>query len=238
MLAYRLPRRTRVVSLPSAPRRLRHEPDSPSPVTAEMAKTSRPSSRASRSRTSPAAGQLRLAHRDELRPLRQFRVVQLQFAADRAVIWQRIGAVVGNGSTRWMSMRVRSTWRRNSCPRPTPACAPSIRPGMSASTKRVRRPTVDHAEVRVLGRERIIGDLRRGPRQPAEQRRLARIRQADQADVGDHLQFEDDPAFLARLAGLAFAGRAVGRGGERLVAVAALAALGDDRPRRRPRSGL
>ena len=36
---------------------------------------------------------------------------------------------------RWISTRVRSTWRRNSWPRPTPLCAPSMRPGRSARTK-------------------------------------------------------------------------------------------------------
>ncbi len=33
-----------------------------------------------------------------------------------------------------MSTRVRSMWRRKSWPSPTPADAPSIRPGMSAIT--------------------------------------------------------------------------------------------------------
>ena len=56
---------------------------------------------------------------------------------------------------------------------------------------------VDDAEVGVLGRERIVGDLRLGLRQPAEQRRLAGVGQADQAGVGDDLQFQDEPAFLA-----------------------------------------
>ena len=37
-------------------------------------------------------------------------------------------------STRWASRRVRSTWRRKRVPRPLPECAPSIRPGMSATT--------------------------------------------------------------------------------------------------------
>ena len=54
----------------------------------------------------------------------------------------------------------------------------------------------------MLGRERIVGDLRMRLRQPAQQRRFARVGQPDQAGVGDHLQFEDQPAFLARIARL------------------------------------
>ena len=45
--------------------------------------------------------------------------------------------------------------------------------------------------------------------------------------VGDDLQLQDDPAFLPRRAGLELARGPVGGGGERLVALAAAAALGD-----------
>ena len=44
-------------------------------------------------------------------------------------------------STTCSSRRQRSTWRRKSCPRPTPSLAPSIRPGMSAQTKLAPSPT-------------------------------------------------------------------------------------------------
>ena len=44
----------------------------------------------------------------------------------------RAGSV---GSTRWSSRRQRSTWRRKRWPSPAPSWAPSIRPGMSATTK-------------------------------------------------------------------------------------------------------
>ena len=64
-------------------------------------------------------------------------------------------------------------------------------------------------------------------RQPAQQRGLAGVGQPDQAGVGDDLQFQHDPAFLAWRAGLRLARRAVGRGGERLVAAAAAAAAAD-----------
>ena len=38
-------------------------------------------------------------------------------------------------STRCNKMRVRVRWRKNKCPRPAPSEAPSINPGISATTK-------------------------------------------------------------------------------------------------------
>ena len=87
---------------------------------------------------------------------------------------------------------------------------------------------MDDAEVRMLGRERIVGDFGMRLRQPAQQRRFARVGQADQAGVGDDFQFEDEPAFLAVLAGLGFLGSAIGAGGEGLVAAPAVATFADD----------
>ena len=53
---------------------------------------------------------------------------------------------------------------------------------------------VHDAEVRLERRERVVGDLgrRRGDRR--EDRRLARVRQPDQPDVGDQPQLEAEPA--------------------------------------------
>src|SRR5438132_1131273 len=77
----------------------------------------------------------------------------------------------------------------------------------------------------MLRGERIIGDFRMSLREPPQQRRLAGVGQADQAGVGDHLQFQDDPAFLAGHAGRSFTGRAVGRGGKGAIAASAASAL-------------
>src|SRR5262249_3747453 len=57
---------------------------------------------------------------------------------------------------------------------------------------------------------------------------------ADQADVGDDLQFQHQPALLAGLAGLDLARGAVGGAGEVLVAVAAAPAAGHDHLLARP----
>jgi hypothetical protein len=58
------------------------------------------------------------------------------------------------------------------------------------------------------------------PRQPTEQRRLSRIRQPEQTDVRNELQFEQDPAFLAFLSRFGVTRRLVDGGGE--VAIATL----------------
>ena len=53
---------------------------------------------------------------------------------------------------------------------------------------------VDRPEDRLERRERVVGDLRRGPRHPRQQRRLAGVRQPDQAGVGEQPQVQLDPA--------------------------------------------
>ncbi len=88
---------------------------------------------------------------------------------------------------------------------------------------------VDRPEDRLEGRERVAGDLRRCPRQPPEQRRLARVREPDQPHVGDQLQPQLDPPGLAGEPALGKARRLPGRGGKALVAVPPHAALSDDR---------
>ena len=47
---------------------------------------------------------------------------------------------------------------------------------------------VDRAEHRREGRERVVGDLRLRVRDPGQQRRLARVREADRRRVGEQLQ--------------------------------------------------
>ena len=66
---------------------------------------------------------------------------------------------------------------------------------------------VERAEHRLERRERVVGDLRRRARQPREQRGLAGVRQADEADVGEQLELQLDPALLARQAALGEARR-------------------------------
>src|SRR6185437_11133030 len=84
-----------------------------------------------------------------------------------------------------------------------------------------------HAKAGMKRREGIIGDLGPRVRRRREERRLAGVGQADQADIGDQLQPQPDPAFLAGPALVGAARRAVGRALVVQVAVAAVAALGE-----------
>ena len=70
---------------------------------------------------------------------------------------------------------------------------------------------LDHAELGMQRGEGIVGDLRLGRADRGEEGRLAGVRQADEAGIGDQLQAQPDPALLARLAGIGVARRAVGR---------------------------
>ena len=88
---------------------------------------------------------------------------------------------------------------------------------------------VHDPEVRLERRERVVGDLGRRRGHGGEDRRLARVRQPDQPDVGDQPELEAEPALGARLALLGVLGGLVGGGLEVGVAEAAPPAAGDHR---------
>ena len=85
------------------------------------------------------------------------------------------------------------------------------------------------AEVGFERRERVVGDLGRRGGDRGEDRRLAGVRQPDEADVGDEPELEADPRLGAGLALLGVLGCLVGRGLEVRVAEAAAPAAGDHR---------
>ena len=203
----------------------------PWPVTAEIASTSRPSSRGDPVAGLVGAGEVDLGDDQQLGPLGQRGAVLLQLVADRAVVGDRVGAVDRHGLDQVDQQAGPLDVAEELVPQAVPRRAP-LRSGRGCRPRRSdrSRPTCDGAEVGVLGRERIVGDLGMGPRDPREQRRLAGVRQADQADVGDDLQFQGDPALLARLARLGLPRGAVGARLEVGVAVPAAAAPGDDDP--------
>ena len=89
---------------------------------------------------------------------------------------------------------------------------------------------LDRAEHRLDRRERVVGDLRLRVRDPAQERRLAGVRQAGQRGVGEELQVQLVLALLAGKAGLRESGRLPGRGGEAAVAAPAGAAAREHRP--------
>ena len=77
-------------------------------------------------------------------------------------------------------------------------------------------------------RERVVGDARAGRRHRADERRLADVREAEQAGVGEHAELEPERPLLAGLAGLRVARGLSRRCREVLVAEPAAAAVRDD----------
>ncbi len=128
---------------------------------------------------------------------------------------------------------MRSTCFKKRWPRPTPSLAPGISPGMSAMTK-ARSPALraaadlDDAERGREGGERIVGDLRTRGAHHRDEGALADVGEAEEADVGHHLELEQELLHFSGLALLGAARGAIGRRREVEVAAAALAALGDD----------
>ena len=88
---------------------------------------------------------------------------------------------------------------------------------------------IERPQRRFERRERVVGHLRMRPGQSRQQRRLARVGQADQTDVGEQLQPERHPRPVAGEPALGEPRGLVGRPGEALVAAAAGAAAGDHR---------
>ena len=82
-----------------------------------------------------------------------------------------------------------------------------------------------HAEVRDERGERVVGDLGLGRAHHRDQRRLARVREADERGVGEQLQLELQPPLFAVLALLGERRRAAGVRQEARVAAPADAAL-------------
>src|ERR1700730_18868285 len=86
------------------------------------------------------------------------------------------------------------------------------------------------AELRLQGRERVVGDFRPGMGDRHEQGRFAGIGQPDETGVGDQLQAQPDPSLVARPAGIGAARRAIGRALEMRIAETAVAASQKDAP--------
>ena len=95
----------------------------------------------------------------------------------------------------------------------------------------------DRPENRRDRRERVVGHLRRRPRQPAQQRGLARVRQPDQPRVGQQLQPQLDPALLARRSPSRQSEAPAGSRWRTACSRAPRARRGRPRPAARPRPG-
>src|ERR1700722_2311212 len=82
----------------------------------------------------------------------------------------------------------------------------------------------DHAEMRLKRRKRIRSDLRTCRRNARDQRGLASVREANEADVREQLQFETKVALLARMSVFMLTRRLMPRSNELGIAVATASA--------------
>ena len=146
------------------------------------------------------AGQLGFADGHDLRPLGQAVAVLLELAADRAVVLDRVGAV-----DRLRLDQVHEDARALDVPQ---EFVPQAGAGVGAFDQardvghheRAVHVDLHDAQVGSLRGERIVGDFGPGARHAAQERALAGVRFADQADVGDHFQLEREPPRFAFVA--------------------------------------
>src|ERR1041384_2801633 len=73
---------------------------------------------------------------------------------------------------------------------------------------------INHTQMRLQSRERIIRDLRARCRHGRNERRLARVRKTHQTNISEQLQLELQVQLLSLASGLAIARSTVGRGRE------------------------
>lgn len=69
----------------------------------------------------------------------------------------------------------------------------------------------DDAQVGFERRKGVVAIFGLAADRGCQQRRFARVRETDQSDVGQQLQFQNEPAFGAVFAGLGVARRLIGR---------------------------
>ena len=86
----------------------------------------------------------------------------------------------------------------------------------------------DDAEIGLEGGEGVVGDFGFGGGDARDERGLADVGVADNADVGEDLELEAEGEFFAGVAHFVLAGSLVGGGGEVLVAAPTASAVGDD----------
>ena len=96
-------------------------------------------------------------------------------------------------------------WRRNSRPRPAPCGSPSIRPGISATTKVVSSQG-HNAQIGHQGGEGVVGYLRLGRRDAGQQGGLAGVGKAHQPHVGQQPQLQPSHLSSPGLALLGYPG--------------------------------
>ena len=166
-------------------------------------------------------GQIEFGDDDDNRALEQGRIPGLQFVFDRRFIGQDLFDRFVAGIAAEVQPAQKAIAEAGAFVRALDQT------GNVDHHKRFELRDAHDAQLRLDCGERVVGDLRTRRAHDAEQRRLAGIRQADDAGVGEQFQFEFEFAAFAELAIVGEARRLPRRGREMLVAQAAAPAFGD-----------
>lgn len=137
-------------------------------------------------------------------------------------------AAVGVGGHHEQQQAVALDVPQEAVPQPAPLVRPFDDTRNIGHDERLAGAGRHDAQLRHQRRERIGPDFGLGGGDCAQQGAFARVREPDEAHIGQHFQFEDDPPVLARLAGLREAGRLHGGRFEKVVALAAAPAGHED----------
>ena len=190
----------------SRPERSRHIASSssgrPAPVAPEILKNGSPSA-AARAATAvthrrSSVNRVDLVGGDDLRLRRERRLKELQLATHRVEIVDRIAAARARDVD-----QVHEHLRALEVPQELMAEAQAAmrafnQPGHVGDDEAAIVAQADDAEVRGQRGERVVRDLRTRGRDARDQRRLAGVREADEADVGEQLQLEPQIFDFAR----------------------------------------
>ena len=130
----------------------------------------------------------------------ELRIVFLELLGDRARIGNRIGVRIGRRDVDEMQQQARALQVAQELVAEARAFGGAFDQSRNVGDDEAASFVGAHdAELRRERRERIVGDLGPRRRDRADQRRLAGVGQAEQADVGEHLELELQRA-AARLA--------------------------------------
>ena len=144
------------------------------------------------------------------------RVVALELALDRRVVGDRVGAVERR-QVEHVDEQPRALDVREELVAEPRAVARALDQPGDVGDDELALGALERPEHRLERREGVVGDLRRRAREPRQQRGLAGVGQADEADVGEQLQRQLEPALLARQPALGEAGRLARRVANRLL---------------------
>ena len=183
----------------SSPSRRRLSATSPAPVTAETGTTSRPSaSRGAleRGERVPGRGGVLLGRGDELRPLDELRQVAPHLVAHQLEVGRGIASVRAGGVDH-VQQHARALDVAQELEAQPRAGVGALDDAGDVGGHEALLVLLDDAQHRRERRERVVGDLGARRREPRQQRRLAGVRQAQEADIGDQPEVEAQPVLLA-----------------------------------------